>query len=137
MNPGSSVFVSFLPPYFSALENSEPFDHYPLSVLMNYFMAEFLTSHSLFKIDCLFLSRIKVSYHSPCISTCVCSVPQSCVTLCHPMDCDLPGSSVQGIFQERILKWLPFPFPGDLPYSQIKNRSPTLQAVSSPPGKVS
>ena len=29
---------------------------------------------------------------------------QSCVTLCNPMDCSLPGSSVHGIFQARIMK---------------------------------
>ena len=29
---------------------------------------------------------------------------QSCPTLCDPMDCSLPGSSVHGIFQERILE---------------------------------
>ena len=31
---------------------------------------------------------------------------QSCLTLCHPMDCNLPGSSVHGIFQARILEWV-------------------------------
>ena len=30
--------------------------------------------------------------------------PQSCPTLCHPMDCSLPGSSVHGISQARILE---------------------------------
>ena len=30
---------------------------------------------------------------------------QSCLTLCHPMDCSPPGSSVQGIFQARVLEW--------------------------------
>ena len=30
---------------------------------------------------------------------------QSCPTLCNPMDCSLPGSSVHGIFQARVLKW--------------------------------
>ena len=34
---------------------------------------------------------------------------QSCSTLCNPMDCSLPGSSVQGIFQARILEWLAMP----------------------------
>ena len=33
---------------------------------------------------------------------CVCSVAQSCLTLCDPMDCSLPGSSVHGILQARI-----------------------------------
>ena len=32
-------------------------------------------------------------------------VTQSCLTLCSPMDCSLPGSSVHGIFQARILEW--------------------------------
>ena len=32
-------------------------------------------------------------------------VPQSCLTLCDPMDCSLPGSVVPGIFQARILEW--------------------------------
>ena len=31
---------------------------------------------------------------------------QSCLTLCDPMDCSLPGSSVHGIFQARILQWV-------------------------------
>ena len=32
-------------------------------------------------------------------------VAQSCLTLSDPMDCILPGSSVHGIFQARVLKW--------------------------------
>ena len=36
----------------------------------------------------------------------VCSVAQSCPTLCDPMDCSPPGSSVDGIFQARILEWV-------------------------------
>ena len=34
----------------------------------------------------------------------VCSVAQSCPTLCNPMDCSLPGSSIHGTFQVRILE---------------------------------
>ena len=30
---------------------------------------------------------------------------QSCPTLCDPIDCSLPGSSVHGIFQARVLEW--------------------------------
>ena len=40
---------------------------------------------------------------------------QSCLTLCHLMDCSLPGSSVHGTFQARDWSGLPFPTPGDLP----------------------
>ena len=32
-------------------------------------------------------------------------VAQSCPTLCDPIDCSLPGSSVHGIFQARVLEW--------------------------------
>ena len=37
-------------------------------------------------------------------------VSQSCLTLCSPMDCSPPGSSVHGIFQARILDWIAVPF---------------------------
>ena len=33
-------------------------------------------------------------------------VAQSCLTLCDPMDCSPPGSSVHGILQARILEWV-------------------------------
>ena len=52
---------------------------------------------------------------------------QSCLTLCGPMDCSPPGSSVHGILQAEILEWLPFPSPGDLPDPGLKSGSPTLQ----------
>ena len=35
----------------------------------------------------------------------VSEVAQSCLTLSDPMDCSLPGSSVHGIFQARVLEW--------------------------------
>ena len=38
-----------------------------------------------------------------------CSVTQSCPTLFNPVDRSLPGSSVHGIFQERILEWVAMP----------------------------
>ena len=39
-------------------------------------------------------------------------VPQSCLTLCDPMDCSLPGFSVHGIFQARVLEWVAISFSG-------------------------
>ena len=36
-------------------------------------------------------------------------VAQSCPTLCDPMDCSPPGSSVRGIFQAKILEWVAVP----------------------------
>ena len=37
-------------------------------------------------------------------------VAQLCLTLCDPMDCSLPGSSVHGILQARILERIAVPF---------------------------
>ena len=51
---------------------------------------------------------------------------QSCHSL-RPMD-----YTVQGILQARILEWVAFSSPGDLPNPQIIPRSPTLQADSLP-----
>ena len=54
------------------------------------------------------------------------------------MDCSLPGSHLHGILQAKILEWLPFPSPRDLPDSGIEPGSPALQAdslLSEPPGK--
>ena len=50
-------------------------------------------------------------YAAALISTEVKSeVAQSCPTLCDPMDCSLPGFSVHGIFQARILEWVAISF---------------------------
>ena len=54
------------------------------------------------------------------------------------MDYSLPGSSVRGIFQARILEWVAISSPGDLPVPGVELRSPTLQAdalSSEPPGE--
>ena len=60
---------------------------------------------------------------------CVCVlVTQSCLTLCDPMDASLPGSSVHGILQAKILESLPSP--GDLPDPRTELSSPALQADS-------
>ena len=40
------------------------------------------------------------------VFVCVHSVAQLYLTLCKSMDCSLPGSSVHGVFQERILEWV-------------------------------
>ena len=46
-----------------------------------------------------------------CVCVCVCVlVTQLCPTLCDLMDCSLPGSSVHGILQARILEWVDISF---------------------------
>ena len=37
-------------------------------------------------------------------------VAQSCPTLCNPVDCSLPGSSLHGILQAKILEWVAISF---------------------------
>ena len=53
----------------------------------------------------------KFSFHSN-LKECEheCEVTQSCLTLCVPMDCSLPGSSVHGIFQAIVLEWVAISF---------------------------
>ena len=41
---------------------------------------------------------------------CVLKSLQSCLTLCDPLDCNPPGSSVHGISQARIMEWVSIPF---------------------------
>ena len=47
------------------------------------------------------------------------------------MDCLLPGSSVHGISQKRILGGLPFPTPGDFLDPEIKPMSPVAPALQA------
>ena len=55
---------------------------------------------------------------------------QSCPTLCDPMVCSLPGSSIPGILQARVLDWVAISFSRGLPNPGIKRGSPALQADS-------
>ena len=49
-------------------------------------------------------------------------VVQSCSTLSGPMDCSLPGSSIHGIFQARVLEWVTIAFSGiGSTFPQMKN----------------
>ena len=72
------------------------------------------------------------------LSSKVSVVAQLCPTLCNPMGCSPPDSSVHGILQARILEWLPFLSPGALPDPGIEPTSPAFQAdalPSEPPEK--
>jgi len=52
-------------------------------------------------------------------------VAQSCPTLSDPMDCSLPGSSVHGIFQAKVLEWGAIAFSVD----ETKNRKSNWDSV--------
>ena len=60
------------------------------------------------------------------------------MSLCDPVDSSLPGSSVHGICQARILEWVAIPFCRESSRTRTESMSPTLQAgslPSEPPGK--
>ena len=61
---------------------------------------------------------------------------QLCLSLCDPLDCNPPGSSVHGILRLDYWSGLPCPSPGNLPYLGIEPRSPLSlfqwQAASLP-----
>ena len=79
----------------------------------------------------------KLGIKPPCVYVYV-LVVQACPTLCDPMDYSLPGSSIHGIPQGRMLEWVAVSFSGDLPNPVFEPRSPTLWAdslPSEPPGK--
>ena len=73
--------------------------------------------------------------------SCESEITQPCLTLCHPMDCSLPASSVHGIFQERILEWVVISF--SKRSSQLRDWTGVFHIVgrrfilpSEPPGKL-
>ena len=74
--------------------------------------------------------RFEAQYFPLCVCVLVC---QSCPTLCDPMDCNLPGSSVHEILQARIQECVAISFSR----GSFEPRSPELQAdslPSEPPG---
>ena len=50
-------------------------------------------------------------------------VAQSCLTLSDPMDCSLPGSSIHGIFQARVLDWGAIAFSDPMTVTGQKNNT--------------
>ena len=71
-------------------------------------------------------------------SCCCCFVTKSCLTLCDPVNCSPPGSSVHEFPKQKYCSRLPFLSPGNLFNPGIKPGSPVLQAnslLSEPPRK--
>ena len=63
-------------------------------------------------------------------------VAQLCPALCDLMDCSLPGSSIHGILQTRILEWLASPFSRGSSQPRDQTQSPALWADSLPSGRL-
>ena len=72
-----------------------------LLLLWSYYVSKWLLHSS-----SLLRPQTLVSPSIPPFLKCVCSVDQSCLTLCDPMDCSPSGSSVHEILQARILEWV-------------------------------
>ena len=75
-----------------------------------------------------------------CVCVCVwrCSSLKSCPTLCDPMDCSLPGSSLHGISQARILERVAISSSRESSRSRDQLASPALAGrffTTEPPGK--
>ena len=75
--------------------SSQPRDQTQISHIAGRFLTSWATREALNKSSLNFLM--------------LCLVIQSCPTLCDPMDCSLPGSSVHGVLQARILEWVAMP----------------------------
>ena len=60
-------------------------------------------------ISCVFCIGRQILYHCTTQEALYTHI-QSCLTLCEPMDCSPPGSSIHGIFQARILEWVAISF---------------------------
>ena len=54
-------------------------------------------------------------------------VAQSCPTFWDPMDCSLPGSSIHGLFQARVLEW------GAIAFSVSASQGPLIYSDKPPP----
>ena len=54
-------------------------------------------------------------------------VAQSCPTLSDPVDCSLPGSSVHGIFQARVLEWGAIAFSGNIAITALLKYNPIIK----------
>ena len=68
-----------------------------------------------FSPDCIFFLTSEDFFYDlylicGIVSNLMCEVAQLYPTLCNPMDCSLPGSSVHGILQARILEWVTISF---------------------------
>ena len=59
-------------------------------------------------------------------------VAQSCPTLSDPMDCRLPGSSIHGIFQARVLEWVAIAFSEYLIRPRTKRPTVPTLGISNP-----
>ena len=81
----------------------------------------FLQKDNIRRVDLVKVIRENISFWRLFFKLCCCrSVAQSCPTLCGPMDCSPPGSSVHGFSRQEYLSRLSFPISGHLLLPGIK-----------------
>ena len=115
---------------FTPLINSPSSYHYFISSTTDHLLRYWISDMSRFNLLILFFCLLQlecklhevrvciyfVHWYIPSLQNkayhmmCVCEVAQSCLTLCAPMDCSPPGSSVHGILQARILEYAAISF---------------------------
>ena len=91
----SRLVIAFLP------RNKQPLIswlQWPSSVIVGLLWASYFIWPIICRVNCLFYESIN------CETLYACSITQLCLTLCHPLDCSLPGSSVHGVLQARVLE---------------------------------
>ena len=69
---------------------------------------------------------------TPVIRQSISEVAQLCLTLCNPMDCSLPGSSIHGIFEARILDWGAIAFSDPLSSKRQRERNKDRRLQMNP-----
>ena len=86
------------------LKNENFFPRFPCTFSINFYFKCYLSLSLLCNLkDLNVLNRLIESESEN-------EVAQSCPTLCDPMDCSPPGSSIHGIFQARVLEWVAISF---------------------------
>ena len=131
-HPGVEFEVAF-PEGSSGTENERP-NIIPLL----YLFRKFQEPESMDKCQIYMRKVYWVGHLNDHIYVCVCSVTQSCPTLCYHMDCNPPGSLSMEFSRQEYWSRFPFPFPGDLRNPGIEPVSPALTGrffTTEPPGK--
>ena len=84
---------------------------------VSFYWPLFVSVNGLYRLVSLyvwFLVKNRTFKYNVAILSCT-KLLQLCLTLCDPVGCSLPGSSVHGILQGKILEWVAVPFSGGLP----------------------
>ena len=76
--------------------------------------------------QCVSVGVVQSGRSAQCAAAAAAKSIQSCPTLSDPMDCSLPGSSVHGIFQARVLEW------GAIAFSAAQCSQGRVHTVSCP-----